>query len=165
MVELINDKVVILPQAKHFFKGIKDKELEPLIEYLYHYFNEESIYANVLPSERHSLVVSLLSKSYSKFDIEAHKEKIKEFENITLTPTKRLALSLGRRIDRIIELLDNADILIDDLEKEGKNMKALTEIFKLQDTLAEKLAKESGVKKAKGSKEVSVYEETKFDDV
>jgi hypothetical protein len=165
MVEYISDKAVILPQAKHFFKSVNKKDEEAVATYIYYYYAEDSIYINLLPTERDEVVISVMLKLYPKFNIDEYRGFITKYEHTILTPAKRLALSLTKRIEKIITVLEESEIAIDDLEKEGKNMKALSEIFKLQDVLAEKLAKESGTQKGKGSKGVNVNEVTVFDNV
>ncbi len=162
MVEFINNKVSILPQCKFFFKEVNKKDIEDLLNYLYYYYDEESPYALLLPEERKQLC---LSEWCQKIDMSKYTIFITKYEDFILTPVKRLATSMNRRIEKIIKEIDNSDIDVTDLEKEGKNMKALTEIFKLQDVLNEKIAKESNVKEGKGSKKVSPFETSTFDDI
>lgn len=162
MVEFINGGVKIIPSSKFFFKEIPKKDLDDLLNYLYYYYSEESPYALLLPEERKLLCISEWCK---KIDISKYNSFISKYEDMILTPVKKLAISMNRRIEKIIKEIDNSDIDVTDLEQEGKNMKALTEIFKLQDVLNEKIAKESNIKEGRGSKKISAFETTTFNDV
>lgn len=162
MVEFINGGVKIIPPSKFFFKEIPKKDLDDLLNYLYYYYNEESPYALLLPEERKLLCISEWCK---KIEISKYSSFISKYEDMVLTPVKRLAISMNRRIEKIIKEIDNSNIDVTDLEQEGKNMKALTEIFKLQDVLNEKIAKESNIKEGRGSKKISAFETTTFNDI
>lgn len=158
MIEYINDKVVIKPNSNYLFKGIDKKDLPNLLLYLYYFYDKESPLSSILPDERLGLAV----ERANKVDISKHKVFISKYEKLKLSPTEQIALSMSKRIEKIIKTLDEDDVDITDLEKEGKNMKALTEIFKLQDMLAEKLAKENRVVEGKGSKSIGEFEDTIF---
>lgn len=158
MIEYINDKVVIKPNSNYLFKGIDKKELPNLLLYLYYFYDKESPLSSILPDERLGLAV----ERANKVDISKHKVFISKYEKLKLSPTEQIALSMSKRIEKIIKTLDEDDVDITDLEKEGKNMKALTEIFKLQDMLAEKLAKENRVVEGKGSKSIGEFEDAIF---
>ena len=159
MVTFENEKVVILPQAKKFFSSIDKKDLNNLIVYLYYFYDKESIYKNVLPSERKEIIINSFCKG---FNIDKYDSFIKNYEYVIMTPTQRLALSLIKRIEKIVNVLDESEINIEDLEQEGKNMKALSEMFKLDDVLKAKLAVEQSVNEGKGSKIISPYEDLTF---
>lgn len=158
MIEYINDKIVIIPQHKHFFSEISKKELEPLLCYLYYYYSKDSTFKDVLPSEKESLVIDLINSKYKNFDKSKYLDFIDKYENTFLSSTQKLAIALNKRIEKIIKELEK-DVSIDDLEQEGKNMKALTEIFKLQDILENKIAKESKIVEGKGAKKINEFED------
>lgn len=158
MIEYLNDKIVVKPNSTYFFKGIDKKELPNLLLYLYYYYDKESPLSSILPFER----VELAVERANKLDISKYKELISKYEKLKLSPVEQIALSMSKRIEKIIKTLDEDEVDITDLEKEGKNMKALTEIFKLQDILAEKLAKENKVVEGKGSKSVGEFEDLTF---
>jgi len=153
MIDYINEKVQIVPQGKHFFKDVPKKELADLLYYLYHYYSPNSIYVGMMPSERKEEILKTTS-----LDLEKHKAFVKSYEEVTMSPTEKLAMAINERIEKIMLEVRTSEVDIKDLEKEGKNLKALTEIFKLQDLLSDRLSKENRQVEGKGAKAIGYFE-------
>ena len=154
MIEFINNKAVITPTMVHLFKDVPKKELDELVTYIYYNYIEEN-YALMLPIERQEAIMGRLCPNLK---LDKHKGIIGIVEDMLLTPSKRLAIHLGKRISKIIKTLDESEINVDDLEQEGKNMKGLTEILVIKDKVDALVAKEATASVGRGSKSISKFE-------
>lgn len=159
MVEYINEKVVLLPQHKHFFKDVDKKDLSDLITYIYYYYHPESTYAETLLSERIELCLERIN---NKEVVVKYKDLLSKYENTILTPIKRLAIAHLKKIEEIIQVFYRTEVTFDNIEEQSKMMKSVTELYKLSSVIEEKIAKESSNKQGKGSKQVNEYETITF---
>ena len=158
MIDYIDEKITLHPLHKPFFKDVPKKDLQPLIEYLYYYYIDDT-FQNILPTERYDVIVG----SYVKgFDIEKHKEIIDKFENVYTSSVKKLAIAHLKKIEEIIKVFYDNPVTVANIEEQAKMAKSMADMYKLSDIIAEKIAKENKVQQGRGSKEIGEFEEVTF---
>ena len=161
MVTYENDKVVLHPAHKPFFKEVPKKELQEVISYLYYYYINDD-FQDILPEERYSLVTTDYCPN---FNLEKHREIVEKFEMVYTSSTKKLAMAHLRKVEEVINIFYTNPVTIDNIEDQAKIMPAIEKMYALAERLKGLLSKEGKVAQGKGSKALGTMEETTFESI
>lgn len=153
-----NEEVKSLPEYKALSKH---KDLDKILKYVHFVYNKDSIYKNILISERRKVVcVNYFGKNISE-DFEGD-EKIRNFiqvfKNLSMTHKERLIEGIEQKIDEYLTFWKNIQIGDDNHKLVTESLENSHTLLVMQEKL-EKLKHAENAIKQMGGGESKLFED------